>query len=101
MQIHGAETNDDWQMVLGIEEVVLATGYRKALARTSLANRHEIISSLVDYHCMTKMKAVMDQFKEGLAVLGVLKSIQENPHWWQPLFVTPDIPLTASEFRIL
>ena len=34
---------------------------------------------LVNYHCMTKVKAAMDQYMEGLESLGLLGRIQVDP----------------------
>lgn len=90
----------DWPVVIAIDEVMdllLETGYRKPISSTSVSDKQEIIASLIDYHCMTKVKAAMDQYIEGLDVLGVLVAIRNNPVWFEPLFVSPDIPLTSSK----
>ena len=79
-----------------IVDALLETGYRKPLSKTTVVDKQEIISSLIDYHCMIKVKAVMDQFIEGLSVLGVLDAIKENPLWFEPFFVSREEPLTAS-----
>lgn len=37
-----------------------------------------VASLLVDYHCITKVKATMDQYIEGLECLGLLHRIRAD-----------------------
>lgn len=43
-----------------------------------------------------KVKAAMDQFKEGLKTLGLLSLLEEKPDLWKPLFVANTRPLAAG-----
>ena len=36
---------------------------------------------------MAKVKCIMDQFMEGLKVLGLLDKIKQQPSVWEPLFI--------------
>ena len=46
-------------------------------------------SALVDYYCLLKVKAAMDQYMEGLDELGILEMLKEHPGVMRPLFVSP------------
>ena len=46
-----------------------------------------IISTLLDYHLMLKVKAAMDQFIEGLENPGTLKEIRKSPSLFQHYFL--------------
>lgn len=48
---------------------------------------------------MAKMKAEMDQFKEGLNVLGFLDTVKRNPDMWEPFFMYRESEVTVG--RIL
>ena len=45
---------------------------------------------------MAKVKAEMDQFKEGLNVLGFLDTVKRNPVIWEPFFLPYESKLTAG-----
>ena len=45
----------------------------------------DLVSAMIDYHLMLKVKSMMDQFMEGLNEMGVLQKIQEQPLLWEPL----------------
>ncbi len=80
-------------------DLLLATGYRKALCSLCLEDRDSIQSALLDYHCMLKVKAEMDQFSEGLADVGVLKYVKKYPDLMKSLFICDESKLiTAGEF---
>lgn len=46
-----------------------------------------ILSAIIDYHLMFKVKAAMDQFMEGMEVLETLNEIRKNPSSFKNLFV--------------
>ncbi len=53
-------------------------------------------SALLDYHCMLKAKAAMDQFCEGLEELGVLRMVRSFPAVMRPLFIASVQELRAG-----
>ena len=68
--------------VLSMDEgldLLTATGFRKAVSCLTLGDRHDVISALLDYHLMGKVKAEMDQFMEGLETLGFFDAVKRNP----------------------
>ena len=51
----------------------------------------------MDYHCMLKVKAAMDQFAEGLEELHVLEVMRKHSILMKPLFVNNTKLLTAGD----
>ena len=45
-------------------------GYRKPVTKLTVTDIEALKCALVDHHCMLKVKAYIDQFIEGLEVLG-------------------------------
>ena len=46
--------------------------YRKPVSNVSLSDKEQIISVLLDYHLLIKVKCCIDQFIEGLEILNYL-----------------------------
>ena len=74
------------------------TGYRKPICRLTMHDKDSVCSALVDYHCMLKTKAAMDQFAEGLQELHIIDIIKQNPGALKPLFVADFRVLTAGAY---
>ena len=53
-----------------ISDLLLQTGYRKPISSLTTTDKKEIISALLDYHVMLKVKGAMDQYMDGLEALG-------------------------------
>ena len=78
-------------------DVLLVTGYRKAICYLRLDDKVRLKAALIDYHCLLKVKAEMDQFMDGLADCGVLEHIRQYPDLMRPLFTDcSHKPLTAG-----
>ena len=96
-----AENDDDIKLCFSIDEgasLLNETGYRKAVCSLKLSDRPAVLGALLDYHLMIKVKAEMDQFKEGLQTLGYLEALQSNPSIWQEYFLYADVLLTAGMY---
>ena len=94
-----AENDDDIKLCFSIDEgasLLFETGYRKAVCSMTLSDRPAVLSALLDYHLMIKVKAEMDQFKEGLQTLGFLEVVQSDPLLWDEYFLDKSMPLTAG-----
>lgn len=81
-KMYNAEDDTEIQAVFSIDEVqslVYETGFRKPLAHITIGDKSMVASLLINYHCMAKVKAAMDQYVEGLASLGLLHPIQADP----------------------
>ena len=91
-------------MAFSIDEasdLLLETGYRKPLQQLCLLDKGALRSALLDYHCVLKVKAEMDQFKEGLTSLGVLNAITTYPALMKCMFVDDRGTLTAGKLLYL
>ena len=71
-------------------------GYTKPLTRVSQSDRKEIINAVQTFHLFIKVKAVMDQFQEGLRYARVHIYLKQ---FIRPLFVNDSPPLTSSMFH--
>ena len=54
------------------------------------------MSALIDYHCMVKTKASIDQFTDGLG--WALQLIKKYPRLSEPLFVPQKNELTSGKY---
>ena len=62
-------------------------GYRKPVTKLTVTDTEALKSALVDHHCMLKVKAYIDQFIEGLEVLGIMTVVRKYPGLMKELFV--------------
>ena len=88
-------------MVFAIDEaasLLMETGFRKPLSKLDMNDKPSLRSSLIDFHCLLKSKAAIDQFAEGLSHLHVLDRMRHLPDLMKPLFVNESKPLTAGKF---
>ena len=49
---------------------------------------------------MTKVKAAMDQYVEGLQSLDVLDEVRKDPEKWKVFFVDNNVKVDASESQL-
>ncbi|XP_065900336.1 G2/M phase-specific E3 ubiquitin-protein ligase-like isoform X1 [Dysidea avara] len=77
------------------EFLLLETGCHMLTTALKIQDKHSIVSLLIDYHCVIKPKAAIDQFIEGLHCSGVMHYVKHYPEIMEPLFCKPKIPLTA------
>ena len=83
-------TNDELQNVFATTEeqdLLLQCGFSTPLSSLSITMRDTLVSVIVDYHCIVKCIAMMDQFRQGLNLLGVLDMVQMHPHIMKKFFV--------------
>ena len=62
-QMESGETDDDLIQTFSIDEaseLLLASGFSKAILCLTMSDKDHIRSSLIDYHCMLKVKAALD-----------------------------------------
>ena len=50
-------------------------------------NRLSVVQSLVIHESLIKHKVVLDQFRKGLTLLGLLEEIEKEPRKFEHLFV--------------
>lgn len=63
------------------------TGYKKP---PRVGNKFEMCSILKQYHTITKVKAELDQFIEGLETMGVLNMMKQQSEIMKLFFVADD-----------
>ena len=63
-----------------------------------MTDKISMIKTLTRYHLMVKVKAQMDQLKEGLCTLGFLDMLMKTPGEWQCYFLAQDkCKITAGD----
>ena len=70
-------------------EMLMGMGCKKPISKLKIDDKSMLKSSLIDYYCLLKVKAEMDQFAEGLKDLGLLEMMQHHPSLFKSLFVAP------------
>ena len=90
MQITDAQDADDLHAVFAMDEaaeLLLSTGFRKPICSLAMEDKECLRLVLLDYHCLLKVKAEMDQFAEGLKSLGVLDMMKRHPDLFSSLLM--------------
>lgn len=67
------------------ELVLWETGYKKPLSSLGLTDR-EVLMSTLQVHVLSRVKAELDQFRDGLGMFGVLKAMETHSALMAPLF---------------
>jgi hypothetical protein len=75
------------------------TGFKKATQKLTFEDRATLKSVLIDYHCIVKVKAEMDQFIEGIATTDVLRLMRHSPAKFKCLFVPSLNIITANKLK--
>lgn len=100
LQVKEATTVEEFRKVFDdipeFKDLLLETGYVTPHTRLQLDERENVMSVVVDFHCMIKAKAANDQFMDGLRSTGVDKYIQQFPQIMKQLFCYQKPPLTAG-----
>ncbi len=99
LQVYIASSDAELQKVFcyaEYEAVLLETGFSKPVSRLKLSDREVIRGSLLDYHCLVKVKAQMDQFGEGVEQAGVGKFLKTHSEALKPMFVANNNQLTQG-----
>lgn len=55
--------------------------------RQQESNKLEVLQKLILHFTVLKHKAVVDQFRKGISILGLLNKIEKNPEKFEPFFV--------------
>ena len=101
LQVERAANDDDLKIVFAIDEAasfLLETGFKKPISLLGMKDKASLHASLVDFHCLIKAKAAVDQFSEGLASLNVLGMLQQYPEVMKPLFMYEEHALTSGVY---
>lgn len=78
-------------------EFLIDCGYAKPLRDCVLDDKTEMLECVILHFTHFRIRAELDQLKEGLTKVGVLPAIRRCPNLWKPLFcadktleITPD-----------
>lgn len=78
-------------------EFLMDCGYSKPLRDCVLDDKKEMLECVILHFTRYRIRAELDQLKEGLTKVGVLPAIQRRTNLWKPLLchteslkVTPD-----------
>ena len=78
-----------------IGDLLFQTGYRAPISSLTIEHKGELVSALLDFNLMAKVKCCMDQFMEGLTSLDLLSSIRSQPTIWKPLFMSKNVSVLS------
>lgn len=70
-------------------EMLMGMGCKKPISKLKIDDKSMLKSSLIDYYCLLKVKAEMDQFAEGLKDLGLLETMRHHPSLFKSLSLLP------------
>ena len=83
-----------------IQSLVYKTGNRRPLPGIKLEDKKDLISTLISYYSMIRVKAAMDQFCFGLQSLELYQEIKFDPLMWDKFFIATKVKLTAGTFLL-
>jgi len=98
-QLDSVETTEQLRRTVSQEEFefLIDCGYSKPLHGCVLDDKKEMVECVILHFTQYRIRAELDQLKEGLAKVGVLPAIERRPHLWKPLLcaaqslkITPD-----------
>ena len=69
-------------------DLLLTTGFQKPVCALEVEDRSSIRSALVDYHCLIRVKAEMDQFRDGLTDVGITDFLKQYSDITRPLLTS-------------
>ena len=104
IQLDGVIDDDELRMVFAIDEAasfLMETGFKKPLSKLVMNEKSCLRSTLIDFHCILKSKAAIDQLAEGLENLNILYVMRQYPELMRPLFMNPAKPLTAGIYNVM
>lgn len=99
LQVEAAATDEQLCTIFNDEEnqsILLEAGCHMVLSSLKLSDKANLLSIMIDYHCIIKPKAAIDQFVEGLSSTGVMHYVQHYPNIMKALFCQAKSSLTAS-----
>lgn len=95
-----AEDEAELQAALAIEELqdlLWQTGWKKPISTTTVTDKSDIITTMIRYHLLVKVKGPMDQFVDGMLALDLAQRVKQNPSLWEPLFTAKHEYITIGE----
>ena len=103
MQLHNAKNDEDIKVLFAMDEapdLLITTGIRKPVSHLTISDRFNPSATLFNYQLMAKAKVEVDQFCEGLNILGFLKAMRVTPNIFESDF-TQIVPNLTQEVLVL
>ena len=73
-------------LIMDNSDLFIESGFTSALASVTTREIDRMVKTVALQHVLLQTKAEIDQFCAGLKALGVLASMQENPHLFNDYF---------------
>lgn len=68
-------------------DITMEAGFSLPITSLAMEDKRILIQTIKLHFVLVRNKGVIDQLMSGLASLGVLEAIQQNPTTFQPLFL--------------
>ena len=79
-------------------ELLIDCGYSKPLRNCVLDDKAEMLECAILHFTHYRIRAELDQLKQGLAKVGVLPAIQRSPNLWKALLCADKSLEITSEY---
>ena len=79
--------------------LVTETGYRKPLTQITPADKEELCQVLKDYYVLIKILPEINQFGDGLNVLGMLEMMRKHPQLLKVYFTNFEKEINKGEYH--
>lgn len=77
-------------------DLLLVSGFRRPVSSLTLKDCQSLKQALLNYHLIAKVKAELDQFKEGLHLFEFYDLLLSDPEMWKPFFLYSSNDLTPG-----
>ena len=77
-------------------DIIAESGYTKPLLNLKIEEKEDLVHTLLMYFCALISKAELDQMKDGLQYLNLCTYMSRHTEFFKPLFLAPEIDLTAG-----
>lgn len=79
-------------------DLILESGYSKPVTAIELSCKQELMNTLMLHYTLYQNKAVLDQLKSGLCIMGVADAMITYPDLLQAFFVAgKEVPITGGD----
>ncbi len=85
-----------FQIIRIIPSLLTLACYSKQPTYLTVSDKGEIAETLINFHCIMKVKAGMDQFLSSLNAVGLLNYLYSRPEVMKPLITHTQITLTSG-----
>ena len=80
-----------------MKSLLFESGFSTPPSSVTIDMKESIVSLLLEYQCIIKCKAMMDQFIQGLQNLEVFTMVRDNPEAMNKFFVSEESKLWVGK----